>query len=632
MLVFAFVLQAITGILLWAHYSTSTQSAWESIFYIQFILPGGWMIRGIHHYSAQLFVALLGFYFLALVLHGKYRTPREFVYWCAFGMLLFSLASCLTGDLLTWTLSGYSATLVRVRFLQMLPFVGEPLFKIVAGGPEFGTLTIPRFLVLHLLFGGGMFALLVLWRFFEYKAATFVSTADSDETEKSTAKKPVFVPFWSNEVLKRSLACLLFMAAVLVLNYKEPILHTARSILGSNEHKHAAQEQTTQKPTLLPIEYYRGAHLDSPADPANFYDAARPEWSFRALYHFSNLKSTGKDGKDVDVFPGSVKYLPIFVIPGLLAAYLLIVPVIGHSRPGHYFNVIVILFLFAGFCYLTYASYHHDYYDPAMESFRADAAKAKKTTERAIELCFAPEGIPASGALTLLERDPLHRGAALYEQHCSSCHPFQPSEGEAEHPDFKPIPCESPSAPNLYNPIRKKWLAGFMDAKQIRSDDYYGKTKFAKGSMTDFVRGDLKNILEEDEDNEKILDKMTEILYQDALRPAARAETPRGVEGLTEEQVRWFEDLSCNTCHVVYQQKGKPKIQAPDLRGYMSKEWMIAFIADPSSSRFYGPAIGNRGNDRMPSYYLSPVEATMSPQEIETLVDFIRGNWFRYGK
>jgi len=613
MLIFAFVLQAITGVLLWAHYSSSAQSAWESIFYMQFILPGGWLIRGIHHYSAQLFVALLGFYFLGLVLHGKYRAPREFVYWCALAMLLISLACCLTGDLLTWTLSGYSATLVRVRFLQMLPVVGEPLFKIVAGGPDFGTLTIPRFVVLHVLFGGVMFALMFLWRFFEYKAAILKAATNE--------KKTPFVSFWSNEVLKRSLACLLLMAAVLALNYKEPILHTARKTLGGKEHK-----QTTQ----LPVEYYRGAELGSPADPANFYDAARPEWSFRALYHFSNLKRTGEGGKEIDVFPGSVKYLPIFVIPGLLVTYLLLIPAIGHSRPGHFFNVLAILFLFVGFCYLTYASYHHDYYDPAMASFRNDEAKAAETSRRAIELCFAPEGIPPSGALTLLQRDPLHRGAALYEQHCISCHPFQPFEGEAEHPDFKPIPCEEPSAPNLYNPIRKKWIAGFMDLKQIRSDDYFGKTKFAKGSMVEFVRGDLKEILAEDDGNEKILDQLIEILYQDAQRETARVETPQGVEGLTEEQTLGFEDLSCNTCHAVYAQKGKPKIQAPDLRGYMSREWMIAFIADPTTARFYGPAVGDKGNDRMQSYHLCPNDAIMTMQEIETLVDYLRGTWFRY--
>ena len=92
-LIFLFLLQGLTGAFLWAFYSPSATSAWESVFYIQYVLPYGWLVRGIHHYSAQLFVGVLGFYLLATILHGSYRRPREFVYWSAFVMFLFSLAS-----------------------------------------------------------------------------------------------------------------------------------------------------------------------------------------------------------------------------------------------------------------------------------------------------------------------------------------------------------------------------------------------------------------------------------------------------------------------------------------------------------------------------------------------------------
>ncbi|MDR2704549.1 MAG: hypothetical protein LBC02_02105, partial [Planctomycetaceae bacterium] len=66
MIIFAFLLQAITGVFLWAYYSPSAQSAWESLFFMQFVLPGGWMIRGIHHFAAQLLTVLLGLYLLGL--------------------------------------------------------------------------------------------------------------------------------------------------------------------------------------------------------------------------------------------------------------------------------------------------------------------------------------------------------------------------------------------------------------------------------------------------------------------------------------------------------------------------------------------------------------------------------------
>ncbi|MDR0704750.1 MAG: cytochrome b N-terminal domain-containing protein [Planctomycetaceae bacterium] len=635
MIIFAFVLQAITGVFLWAYYSPSAQSAWESLFFLQFVLPGGWMIRGIHHFSAQLLTVLLGLYLLGLVFSGKYRSPKEFVFWSAFILFLFSLASSLTGDLLSWTLSGFSATLVRVRFLQMIPLIGEPLFRIVCGGTEFGTLTIPRFLVLHILvFGGGFFVMTILWRFFDHRSTAIADgQCDSQGNTQSNIQGNVQsndktsqskyncnrrrVPFWSSEVLKCSLAWIFVMAVILLLVYRQPILHAIRPDLFSVHEN-------------LPREASLGVHLGAPADPAGFYDAARPEWSFRALYHFCNLKVNGENG-EIDVFPGERKYIPIFVVTGCLMIYALLIPVIGRLKIGHYFNVAMVLFLFLSVGYLTYASYRHDYADPAMESFRQDEAKAERIAERAVELCLAPDGIPPTGSLTLLQRDPLLQGPVLYAQHCAICHPFKPLDGEQEHPDFQPISCETPKGPNLYQPIRKKWIEGFFDTKRIRSDDYFGKTKFASGTMVGYVRGELKEISKDEDTDGELLDQLIDVLYADAQRDRLRVETPNGVEGLAEEQLELFATFNCGQCHKLYAQTKKPVIQAPDLRGYMSRDWMMGIIADPVSTRYYGPAIGkDKGNDEMPSFYLSPEESVLSREEIETLVDWLRGKWYRF--
>ena len=48
-LVFAFVVQVITGTFLWMAYSPSSQTAWESVYYIQHEMSFGWMLRGLHH-------------------------------------------------------------------------------------------------------------------------------------------------------------------------------------------------------------------------------------------------------------------------------------------------------------------------------------------------------------------------------------------------------------------------------------------------------------------------------------------------------------------------------------------------------------------------------------------------------
>ena len=58
-LVFTFVLQMITGTMLWMGYSPSTKTAWESVYYIQNEMTLGWLVRGIHHFAAQTMVVLM---------------------------------------------------------------------------------------------------------------------------------------------------------------------------------------------------------------------------------------------------------------------------------------------------------------------------------------------------------------------------------------------------------------------------------------------------------------------------------------------------------------------------------------------------------------------------------------------
>ena len=50
---FMFCVQAVTGFFLWAYYSPSAQTAWESVYFIQHHVAGGWFVRAIHHYSAH---------------------------------------------------------------------------------------------------------------------------------------------------------------------------------------------------------------------------------------------------------------------------------------------------------------------------------------------------------------------------------------------------------------------------------------------------------------------------------------------------------------------------------------------------------------------------------------------------
>ena len=177
---FAFCIQAITGFFIWAYYSPGAQTAWESVYWLQYNVAGGWLLRAIHHYAGQMLLALAGLNLLQMIVRGWYRPPREMVYWTALLMCLCALALLLTGDLLAWTQNGYAATQVRTRFLLLLPGVGQSLYNIAVGGPEFGQLTLTRFLALHIgLFSGGFLLLLALNHVFARRANAAITAKAS---------------------------------------------------------------------------------------------------------------------------------------------------------------------------------------------------------------------------------------------------------------------------------------------------------------------------------------------------------------------------------------------------------------------------------------------------------------------
>ena len=155
-ILFAFCVQAITGFFLWAYYSPSEQTAWESVYFLQYEVLGGWLLRAMHHYSAHVLLAMLILYVVHSIFRGAYRAPRELVFWATVGLGLCVLAAVLTGDLLCWDQNGYASTKTRTGFLTMLPWMGESLLKIAIGGPgpSLGHLSLTRFFALHV----GIFA------------------------------------------------------------------------------------------------------------------------------------------------------------------------------------------------------------------------------------------------------------------------------------------------------------------------------------------------------------------------------------------------------------------------------------------------------------------------------------------
>ncbi len=565
LIVFLFVVQVLTGLVLWLHYSPSATSAWESVYYVQHEVAGGWLVRGVHHFAAQVMVALTVLYVIQLVVLGSYRRPREFVFWAALGLALAALGMCLTGDLLRWDQNGFSATKTRVSFLMLLPNIGGYLFKLAAGGPAFGNLTLTRFFTLHVaVIGGGFLVLLLLHGWFSRRAQQAEAASQAGVTH-----------YWPQQFCRNSIGWLVVMGVILLLVCQ-------RGLTGDQAGQRASD--------------YLGVDLGAPADtdPAAAYAAARPEWSFRGVYHFAHL------------FSGNAQIIPIFVVPNMILCYLLAMPFIGVKSPGHLLNIAVILFLAVANAVLSWESYRADAGD---QDFQTALQQGTRSGERASELARG-QGIPAVGALALLRTDPLLQGPNLFGQQCAACHAFSPPEEKALAP-------EAPSAPELYHFASRAWLTAFLAPQQITSSKFYGDTRFASGLMVKYVESHFRKLPEAKQ--QAIIAALS---AEAQLKSQAEADVKD--QALIDQGRGWMASEGCTRCHR-FRDQGLPG-HAPDLTGYGSREWLVGVIADPGHGHFYGLR-----NDRMPVYVEAadqPAKNRLSAVQLDVLASWLRGEWF----
>jgi ubiquinol-cytochrome c reductase cytochrome b subunit len=369
-LVFALTVQFITGILLWAAYSANAQGAWESVYYIQYEMWGGWMLRGIHHFMAQATTVLLVLHLMQVVLDGAYKAPREVNFWFGFALLGLVLALSLTGYLLPWDQKGYWATKVATSIAGITPILGPSIQKVLVGGAEYGHLTLTRFFALH----AGVLPALII--------ALIVGHIYLFRRHGITVKEPKKGPdgmFWPDQVLRDAVAAMAIMATVLIL-----------------------------------VIVRGGAELGAPADPTEPYPAARPEWYFMFLFQW------------LKYFPAGWEVMGAMVIPGILTAVVAAMPIIANWKQGHRFNVAFLSVMIAGIGVLTWQAYAEDAADP---DFAVAKEQAHAEALRIRELAGSETGIPPLGALSILRTDALTQGPRIFANNCASCHLYDGHNG-----------------------------------------------------------------------------------------------------------------------------------------------------------------------------------------------------------
>ena len=689
MLVFAFVTQVITGLFLWMAYSPSSQTAYESVYYIQHHMTGGWLLRGIHHFMAQAMVVVMALHLLQVVWDGAYRAPREFNHWLGLGLLQIVLGLGLTGYLLPWDQKGYWATNVATNLATLVPMVGKDLQQLAVGGSAYGHHTLTRFFAMHA--GVLPIALVVVL------AAHIALFRRHGITAKVTPGRPDDY-FWPRQVLFDALGCFVLLVIVLLL-----VVHFDVGGVFSRS---------------LP-ESHRGAELGAPADPAEQYSAARPEWYY--LFLFQLLK----------YFPGSSEVIGALVIPGVVMTIFLLMPFIGYFQIGHRFNQAFTVLVLLAAVVLTGIALSEDYFvyvanrmkwtpdedgkprHPAW-LFTTKRVNAKGETEtvdtfdrklaasreflaareaaehdalRTEELINRREAlptgglsdvrlIPRQGAVSLLRNDPLSRGPRLFGQHCASCHVYFDPTGKSpwtfatllQAPQVGPggkvrrDVMDSVSygnagppggAPNLFGFATRGWIKGLLNKDQITAVSTFAAQPSPDAKIAadaDHPDNYKRPIYAPYFGNTNLkggrmaawVAQHAEMLKDDPAKPdddvdaiaaalSAQAQLPTQHEADTKDAelirrgIGLIQQNCARGCHK-FGDRGQLGL-APDLTGYGSYEWMLGLVSDPTHLRFY-----RMENDRMPSFAKDldhPERNNLSVRELSLIIDWLRGQYYR---
>jgi ubiquinol-cytochrome c reductase cytochrome b subunit len=275
------VLLFLSGAFMALYYSPVPGAAYDSVDYAQFSLPFGDVIKGIHHYSWNLLLIILGLHLVRGFIAGAYKPPGQLVWVSGVLIMLLIPALIITGDLLPWNQKGYWTTQVRLSIIASVPLIGDFMVRLLQGGPLTGIVALTRFYVLHILFLPGLLILLLVIHFHFLRHRGISGSWGEIRSHRRTI---AFIPNLVNRWL------LLFVVVAMVLGL---------------------------------ISWYWPVPLGDPADPTDSTFVPRPEWWVLFLNQL------------VTVFKGPLTVIGSVILPGGLVALIISLPFIDPSPERH---------------------------------------------------------------------------------------------------------------------------------------------------------------------------------------------------------------------------------------------------------------------------------------------------------
>jgi quinol-cytochrome oxidoreductase complex cytochrome b subunit len=158
---FAFIVQAVTGVFLAMFYTPSTTQAYASISHINNDVFLGQLVHGMHKWGASVMVILIFIHMGRTFFFGAYKYPRELNWVIGVVLLILTMLMAFSGYLLPFDQRSFWASVVGININGTGPIVGPYLSDFLRAGPELGATTLSRFYAIHMLLVPGAIIALI---------------------------------------------------------------------------------------------------------------------------------------------------------------------------------------------------------------------------------------------------------------------------------------------------------------------------------------------------------------------------------------------------------------------------------------------------------------------------------------
>jgi quinol-cytochrome oxidoreductase complex cytochrome b subunit len=175
------LISGLTGALLMFRYEANVERAYLSIQMLETQVAFGALVRGLHHWSANLLVITTFLHLLRVFFTGGYKKKRFTNWLVGIALLVIVLAFNFTGYLLPWDQLAYWAITVSTSLIGYIPIIGTELSRMVLGGPQVGQAALSNFYAIHVAALPALMAAMLSYHFWKVRKDGGISQPEHAE-------------------------------------------------------------------------------------------------------------------------------------------------------------------------------------------------------------------------------------------------------------------------------------------------------------------------------------------------------------------------------------------------------------------------------------------------------------------